>query len=45
MIVNNAALGADHGDKVPDVKWAKDTFYANVIGIFIYLYYRHNEVH
>jgi short-subunit dehydrogenase len=38
VIVNNAAFGADFGDKVPDAKWARTTFDANVIGTYLNLF-------
>lgn len=33
-IVNNAAMGFDLGEKVPDAKWAKALLYSNVVGKF-----------
>ncbi len=31
-IVNNAAMGFDLGDKVPEPKWTKALLYSNVVG-------------
>ncbi len=41
-IVNNAAMGFDLGDKVPEPKWTKALLYSNVVGK-IYSYFDRNH--
>ncbi len=35
VLVNNAALGADTGEKVPEAGWAKKLLYTNVVGTIL----------
>lgn len=35
ILVNNAALGADKGEILPDAEWAKKLLYTNVVGTIL----------
>ena len=42
-IVNNAAMGFDLGEKVPDPKWTKALLYSNVVGNLYLTFHRNHS--
>jgi short-subunit dehydrogenase len=42
-IVNNAAMGFDLGDKVPEPKWTKALLYSNVVGTIFLMNRNHKN--